>query len=45
MNCDEFIPWFNQNIKNNSNLTGFLQGFSDEDRDLLDEKTRDCSNT
>ena len=45
MNCDEFIPWFNQNIKNNSNRTGFLNGFSDEDRDLLDEKTRDCSNT
>ena len=43
MECDEFNVWFNQNIKNNSNLTGFIQGLSDEDRDLLDEKTRDCS--
>ena len=45
MNCDEFVPWFNQNIKpmNSSIRTGFMMGLSPEDQDLLVEKTRDCS--
>ena len=45
MNCDEYVPWYNQNIKNMNagTRTGFIMGLSPEDQDLLFEKTRDCS--